>query len=73
MLRLVFVFVSVIAVSRWFYSETELLAPRLVPPLNFILNKISIPTHDKWSRQSVDRAIDFIAALTQSEKTDQNK
>jgi hypothetical protein len=40
--------------GRWIYAETEILVPNAIPVVDAVLEHASIPTHDQWSKDSVE-------------------
>ena len=57
MIRLAVTFVMYMVVGRWLYSEVQLNFPQAVPSIDYAMEKISIPTHDKWDRKQIDRTL----------------
>lgn len=52
MIRLFFSFFLTVVVARWIYAETKMVVPGAVPVIDFALDKVQIPTHDKWDSKS---------------------
>ena len=53
MIRLFFgLFLSVV-LARWMYSEVALSFPQAVPLIDYALEVVSIPTHDKWDAEPI--------------------
>ncbi|RMD86130.1 MAG: hypothetical protein D6808_03960 [Candidatus Dadabacteria bacterium] len=48
MLRLLIGMMVTVTVARWMYSEVRLIAPSAIPTIDYVLEKVQIPTHDKW-------------------------
>ncbi len=60
MIRLLFgLFISVV-ISRWLYSEVALSLPQAVPLIDYALEAVSIPTHDKWRVEPVKDALGLL-------------
>jgi len=60
MLRLAFSICCSVVIARWVYHEVQLTAPQLVPYIDYSLERIQIPTHDKWLKTALNNAIDLI-------------
>lgn len=45
-------------IARWGYSEIRLVFPEFVPYINEALDKVQIPTHNQWSRESLHQYVD---------------
>lgn len=54
MLRIVFSLIVSATVARWVYQEAEIVAPLIVPAMDFVSDITEIPTHDKWPKSSMD-------------------
>lgn len=54
MLRRLFNLIIYVTVARWMYAEIQLTAPQLVPALDYCLQVVTIPTHDKWPKESME-------------------
>lgn len=55
MFRLLFsIFLSVV-VARWSYSEVKMMWPGAVPLIDYVLQKVEIPTHDQWASSMLGR------------------
>ena len=76
MLRILLgLFISV-SVARWMYSEVELVAPPLMPVLDYVVDATTIPTHDKWSKDSLEsllKAVDTVAKVCVSSFMEQKQ
>ncbi|MDC0357251.1 hypothetical protein OAO01_00415 [Oligoflexia bacterium] len=59
---LIIMLVSVV-IARWIHSEIELISPNTIAYIDYAIEKIDIPTHDKWDTKKV-------AAFLDSFKTD---
>lgn len=57
MIRILFSLCFWVIIARWSYAEIKLLLPSAVPVIDYALDTIQIPTHDKWNAQTVDRFI----------------
>ncbi len=69
MLRICFsLFVSV-TVARWIYSEAEIIAPSVLPAIDYVLESTQIPTHDKWSQDSLAQILNVAHGVTVAAKT----
>ena len=54
MLRIIFSLIVSATVARWVYQEAEIVAPLVVPAMDFVSDITEIPTHDKWPQSSMD-------------------
>ena len=45
-------------IAHWGYNEVALMFPSAVPYLNEAITKIQIPTHNRWSRESVSSLVE---------------
>ena len=76
MFRILAVLLLTASVSRWIYSEANLVAPRAVPYIDRLLEKTSIPTHDQWNKEAIEEAasivgnfsVKLIESFTQTEQ-----
>lgn len=57
MFRFMFVMLLYVTVARWIYSEISLVVPSAVPAINECLNRLQIPTHDKWDKAAIERLV----------------
>ncbi|NDC36451.1 MAG: hypothetical protein EBZ48_00170 [Proteobacteria bacterium] len=57
MFRFAFRLVLWVTVARWMYAEAALLVPSSVPYIEAALQKIQIPTHDKWRDSELGRQL----------------
>ncbi len=55
MIRIFFKLCFWVIIARWTYAEVQLVAPSATPAIDFALQKIQIPTHDKWSKGSFNQ------------------
>jgi len=65
MLRFIFSFIISATVARWVYQETALVAPFLKPAFEKIADATEIPTHDQWSKDSLEQIFQFVGQVTQ--------
>ena len=56
-------FISV-TVSRWMYSEAQLVVPQIVPLIDYVVQATDIPTHDKWSKNSMHQILSAVEATS---------
>ena len=54
MVRLVFSMFMWVTVARWLYAEAQLTVPGVVPAIDGLLEVVQIPTHDQWSKESIE-------------------
>ena len=62
--RIVFSCFLWIIIGRWIYEEVKILAPSAIPAVDYVLENVQIPTHDKWSKEKFEKVF-----ATLSEKT----
>lgn len=62
MIRLVITFLVYMIVGRWIYSEVQLAFPKAVPSVNYALETVAIPTHDKWNGKKVSSFMHKVTA-----------
>lgn len=55
MLKLCLTALVTLMVSRWMYAEVSIIVPGAMPVVDAVLDKTSIPTHDHWSKDSMER------------------
>lgn len=55
MIRILFSLFFWVLIGRWWYAEVKMVLPSATPVIDFALEKIQIPTHDKWNTKSLDR------------------
>ncbi len=60
MMRLVLSLVLSVSVARWIYSEVKLIAPPIVPLIDFVVDATALPTHDQWSKDSVQQLLALV-------------
>ena len=60
MLRLVLSISLSVVIARWAYQEVELCAPHLTPYIDLALDRVQIPTHDKWLKTAVTNALQIV-------------
>lgn len=53
MFRSIIGFALTVVVARWIYAEIQLAAPFATPLIDALLEKVQIPTHDKWDKEKV--------------------
>ena len=46
-----------VVIARWAYQEVELCVPQLVPYIDYSLERVQIPTHDKWLKTALTNAL----------------
>ncbi len=63
--RIVFSCLFWVIAARWVYAEVQILVPSVVPSIEYALEHIQIPTHDKWPKEGFDK---LFAQLTESVK-----
>ncbi len=51
-LKLFFSIITTCIVARWIYAEAKLAAPTVVSTLEYGLDLVEIPTHDKWDEET---------------------
>lgn len=57
MFRIMFRLFFWVLIGQWAYSEVKLVFPSATPIIDSALSRLQIPTHDRWSAQSVDSFI----------------
>ena len=62
MVRLAITFFAMVVTARWIYSEVQMSFPRAVPAIDYALEKVQIPTHDKWDREKISEVVQTVAA-----------
>lgn len=63
MIRFILTMVFYVLVAQWLYSEARILAPSVIPAINTGLERLTIPTHDQWNWQAVERAFDSLRGI----------
>lgn len=58
MFRFLFTMLFYVVIGRWIYAEVNLTLPQLAVGIDELLVSLEIPTHDSWSKQAVDDAIE---------------
>ena len=53
MLRALFKLCFWVVVARWCYAEIQLVFPKAAPVIDLALEKMRLPTHDKWSSKDL--------------------
>ncbi|MDZ4785309.1 MAG: hypothetical protein SGJ02_04450 [bacterium] len=51
--RIVFSAVFWTILGQWGYAELKILCPAFVPAVDYTLQHVQIPTHDKWSKEKL--------------------
>lgn len=41
--------------ARWIYAEVQILLPSAIPTIDYALEHIQIPTHDKWPKEHLNK------------------
>jgi len=59
--RIVFSLCLWVVVARWGYSEMKILCPDAIPAVDYVLEHVQIPTHDKWPKEA---ALKLISSIT---------
>jgi hypothetical protein len=60
MFRFFFSLCCSVIIARWIYQEVQLAAPELVPFIDYSLDRVQIPTHDKWLKTALSNAVRYI-------------
>ncbi|MBX7137454.1 MAG: hypothetical protein K1X83_05670 [Oligoflexia bacterium] len=63
MLRFLFGMFFSVVIARWAYSEIKLSFPGLIPEIDYALERVQIPTHDKWPKERMIGAARQIALV----------
>ena len=63
MLRFLFGMLFSVVVARWAYSEIKLTFPGLIPEIDYALERVQIPTHDRWPKERMLGAARQIALV----------
>lgn len=58
MIRALFSMMLSIMVGRWIYDEIGTHLPVLTPIVDSALDVVRIPTHEKWSKQAIEKFVD---------------
>ncbi|NMC62975.1 MAG: hypothetical protein GYA55_07380 [SAR324 cluster bacterium] len=58
MFRFLFTMLFYVIIGRWIYAEINLTFPQLAVGIDELLVSLEIPTHDTWSKEAVDGAIE---------------
>ena len=66
MIRLCFSFFVTVVLARWMYAEVQMVAPGAVPVIDFALQHVQIPTHDRWDKEAINSAFQGISGAIQS-------
>ncbi len=59
-----------VAVGRWMYAEIGLIMPGALPALDYVLQATSIPTHDKWPKDSMDQLVTAVSSAITTDTVD---
>lgn len=51
-----------VLVARWGYAELQIILPSATPAIDYALENVQIPTHDKWNSESLDQLLLAIRA-----------
>jgi hypothetical protein len=54
-----------VLIARWGYAELQLILPSATPAIDYALENVQIPTHDKWNAESLDQFL--LAVRTRTE------
>lgn len=60
MFRLILSLSLSVVIARWVYQEVELCAPQFTPYIDYALDRVQIPTHDKWLKTAVSNALQIV-------------
>ena len=58
MIRFFFSFCLTVIVARWIYAEVQMTLPEVVPAIDYALENVQIPTHDKWDGKTIGAMVD---------------
>lgn len=64
-------FVFTVAAARWIYAEVKLAVPEAMPLIDYSLERLQIPTHDKWSKQALAEALEGAADFLKNPSLDE--
>ena len=66
MVRFVVSFAAWMVFGNWVYDEIQVSFPNAVPFINAAMEKVSIPTHDKWNQERIIGAINSVGSTVNS-------
>lgn len=69
-MRYLFIMLISVITAQWIYAELQLLIPGSEKYINVALEKVRIPTHDKWDLQTLSHSFNAIKEkLAEEHKT----
>ncbi len=63
-LRIISTLLIYVTVGRWIYAEINLLMPGAIPTIDYVLQATSLPTHDKWPKDSMNQLVSAMSYVT---------
>ena len=65
MTRFVFSIACSVILARWMYAEIAMTVPGMIPVIDYSVERLSIPTHDKWSKEPFVDALSAVEEIVQ--------
>lgn len=63
MIRFILTMIFYVLVAQWLYAEARILAPSVLPAINTGLDRLTIPTHDQWNWEAIERAFGYLRGV----------
>ena len=63
MIRFFFSFCLTVVMARWIYAEVQMTLPEVVPAIDYALESVQIPTHDRWDGKTLGALVEDLQSV----------